>query len=407
MYRVGRFIAAAFSLAILCLAVGPQRVAAQAPGPIRIAVITDMTGVFAGLSGRGAVVATQMAVDDFGGSVDGRKIEVVTIDHRNNPTEAATKAREFFDQGGDMALDLTNSGTALAVSAVGKEKRKIVIVTGGGSSALTGKSCEKYTYHYAYDTYALAHSTGSNIAAQKDGKKWYAIYPTYAFGTQMLADFGDAVSAKGGAIVKADGAPLGTTDFSSYVLAAQNAKPDVLGIFSAGADMVNTAKAAAQFGLGKQMKIAIGLLFLSDVDALPDVFTGDRITTSWYWDTDRPSRAWADKFTKAFGGGVRPTDVQAADYSATTQYLNAIKAVKSDDSDKIVSYLDGRKFEDFYAHDAQWRARDHRVIHDMYVVDILPKDKISSPHAWFKIAETIPPGRAFRPEASSVCAKDW
>ncbi len=407
MSIVARCLAAAFIVATVAAPAGWRGVGAQGSGALRIAVITDMTGVYAGLSGRGAVIATQLAVADFGGSVLGRKIEVVSIDHRNNPTEAATKAREFFDQGGDLALDLTNSGTALAVSAVGKEKHKLVIVTGAGSSALTGASCDKYTYHYAYDTYALAHSTGSNIAAQRDGKKWYAIYPTYAFGTQMLADFGDAIKSKGGSIVKADGAPLGTTDFSSYVLAAQNAKPDVLGIFSAGADMVNTAKQAAQFGAAKQMKIAIGLLFLSDVDALPDVFTGDRITTSWYWDTDRASRAWADEFSRAAGGGLRPTDVQAADYSATTQYLKAIKAAGTDDPDKLVGYLDGRTFDDFYAHEAQWRARDHRVVHDMYVVDIIAKDKIRSPHAWFQIVQTIPPGRAFRPESASVCTKDW
>jgi branched-chain amino acid transport system substrate-binding protein len=407
MIVVVRRAAAALALALVALVMPPGPVRAQSGDTIKIAVITDLSGVYAGLSGKGAVSATQLAVDDFGGSVLGKKIEVVAIDHRNNPTEAATKAREFFDGGGDLALDLTNSGTALAVSGVGKEKHKLVIVTGAGTAALTGASCDKYTYHYAYDTYALAHSTGANIAAQKDGKTWYAIYPTYAFGTQMLADFGDAIKAKGGSIIKADGAPLGTTDFSSYVLAARAAKPQVLGIFSAGADMVNTAKTAAQFGLGKDMKIAIGLLFLSDVDALPDVFTGSRITTSWYWNEDGASRAWADKFTKVVGGGLRPTSVQAADYSATTQYLSAIKAVGSADPDKIVAYLDGRKFKDFYAHNAQWRARDHSVVHDMYVVDILAKDKLSAPHAWFNIVETIAPDRAFRPESAANCTKDW
>lgn len=402
-----RWPAAALALLLAALSTPQTPVAAQSGDTIKIAVITDMSGVYAALSGKGAVTATQLAVDDFGGSVLGKKIEVTAIDHRNNPTDAATKAREFFDGGGDLALDLTNSGTALAVSAVGKEKHRLVIVTGGGSSALTGANCDKYTYHYAYDTYALAHSTGTNIAAQKNGKTWYAIYPTYAFGTQMLADFTEAVKSQGGSIVKSDGAPLGTTDFSSYVLAAKNAKPQVLGIFSAGADMVNTAKAAAQFGLNKDMKIAIGLLFLADVDALPDVFTGSRITTSWYWDEDAASRAWADKWTKAYGGGIRPTDVQAADYSATMQYLNAIKATGGTDPDKIVSYLDGRKFNDFYVHNGQWRARDHSVVHDMYVVDILPKDKLKAPHAWFNIVETIPPDRAFRPESQSICTKDW
>jgi branched-chain amino acid transport system substrate-binding protein len=399
-----RIFAAAVGLAMLS---STLPAAAQSSDTIKIAVINDQSGVYAAIGGRNAVTATQMAVDDFGGTVLGKKIEVVGIDHRNNPTEAATKAREFFDGGGDLALDLTSSGTALAVSGVGKEKHKLVIVTGAGSSALTGANCDKYTYHYAYDTYALAHSTGANIAALKNGKTWYAIYPTYAFGTQMLADFTAAVQAQGGSIVKADGAPLGTTDFSSYILSARSVKPQVLGIFSAGADMVNTAKAAAQFGLSKDTKIAIGLLFLTDVDALPDAFTNSRITTSWYWDEDAASRAWADKYTKAVGGGLRPSDIVAADYSATTQYLAAIKAVGSADPDKIVAYLDGRTFNDFYAHHARWRARDHRVVHDMYVVDILPKDKLRSPHAWFNIVETIPAERAFRPEADSVCTKNW
>jgi branched-chain amino acid transport system substrate-binding protein len=406
MRRLQRLSAAALAVAMFALT-APNRIEAQGSGPIRIAVITDFSGVYAALSGKGALEATQMAVDDFGGSVLGRKIEVVAIDHRDNATEASTKASEFFDQGGDLALDLTSSNTALAVAAVAKAKHKLTIVTGAGSSAVTNESCNKYTYHYAYDTYALAHSTGSHIAAEANGKRWYAIYPTYAFGTQMLKDFGDAVSAKGGTIFANDGAPLGTTDFSSYLLKAQAAKPQVLGVFSAGADMVNTMKQAAQFGLNKQMQIAVGLAFLSDVDALPDVFTGSRITTSWYWNNDAANRAWSDRWTKRVGGGLRPTDVQAADYSATMQYLNAIKAVGSDDPDKLVAYLDGRKFSDFYAHNGVWRGRDHRVLHDMYVVQILGKDEIKEPHAWFKVLAVIPGEQAFRPEADSKCAKDW
>lgn len=407
MYLLQRLSAAALAAGMLVSFSGPVRVDAQSNAPIRIAVITDMSGVYAALAGRGAVEATKMAVEDFGGSVLGRKIEVVAIDHRNNATEAATKAREFFDQGGDLALDLTNSATALAVAGVGKEKKKMVIVTGGGSSALTNEACNKYTYHYAYDTYSLAFSTGSNIASEPNGKKWYMVYPDYAFGKAMLSDFTSAIKQKGGSVIKADAAPLGTTDFSSYLLAAKNANPDVLGVLSAGADTVNMVKQAVQFGLNKQMKIAVGLLFLSDVDALPDVFAGSRITTSWYWNEDKAARAWADRYTKRIGGGLRPTDIQAADYSAAMQYLNAIKAVGSDDPDKLVSYLDGRKFNDFYAHGGEWRARDHRVLHTMYVVDIIAKDKIKEPHAWFKIVQVIPADRAFRPESQSLCKKDW
>jgi branched-chain amino acid transport system substrate-binding protein len=166
-------------------------------------------------------------------------------------------------------------------------------------------------------------------------------------------------------------------------------------------------KQAKQFGLDKTMKLAVGLMFLSDVDALPDVFAGSRITDSWYWNQDKAARAWADRFTKRVGGGLRPTSVQAADYSATTQWLNAVKAVGSVDADKVQQYLDGRKFNDFYAHDGQWRARDHRVIHTMIVVDVLDKSAIKEPHAWYKIVETIPADRAFRPESQSTCTKDW
>ena len=398
--------ALAVTLAILFSLTAPTQIEAQS-GPIHIAVITDMSGIYAALAGRGAVVATQMAVDDFGGSVLGRKIIVDTIDHRNNGPEGAAKAREAFDNGAELALDETNSAVALAVSGVAKEKHKLEIVTGGATSALTGASCSKYTYHYAYDTYALASSTGRNVARQSNGKTWYGIVPNYAFGQQMLADFTTAIKPEGASFVHSDLIPLGNTDFSSYLLAAKNSKAQVLGVLNAGLDTVNTMKGVKQFGLDKQMKIAIGLLFLSDVDAQPDLFAGSRITTSWYWNEDKPARAWADRWTARFGGGMRPTSVQAADYSATIQWLNAVKAVGSVDADKVVAYLDGRQFNDFYAHAGEWRARDHRVTHEMYVVDVLSKEQIKEPHAWYKIAQIIPPGRAFRPESQSTCKKDW
>ena len=394
------FIAAVF----LVLQAGPGR---AADPDVKIALITDMSGAYAGLSGNGALEATKMAIEDFGGKVLGRTITVTAIDHRNNGPEAATKAREAFDSGTDLALDLTNSGAALAVSAVAKEKKKLAIVTGGGSSDLTGVACSKYTYHYAYDTYALAHSTGSYIAKQPNGKTWYAIAANYAFGKSMANDFGEAIAPYGGKITKADMYPFpATTDFSTYLLAAKASGDQVLGLFNAGADTVNSMKQVKQFGTDKAMRIAVGLLFLSDVDALPDVFAGSRITTSWYWNEDKNARAWADRFAKRMNG-LRPTDVQAADYSATMQWLAAVKAVNSTDADKVVAYLDGRKFSDFYAHNGMWRGSDHRVLHDMYVVDVVPKEEIKEPHAWFKILQTISPEQAFRPATQTECKTDW
>lgn len=398
--------ALAASLGILFSVAAPVRTVAAETGPIKIAVVTDLSGVYAGLAGPGAVKATEMAVKDFGGSVLGRPIQVTAIDHRNNGPESAVKAREAIDGGADLLIDVTNSAVALAVSAVAKEKHKLLIATGAASSALTGAACSKYTYHYAYDTYALAYSTGRHIASDPAGKTWYGLVANYAFGQQFLTDFTAAIGQENASFVHSDLIPLGNTDFSSYLLAAKNSNAQVLGVLNAGADTVNTMKAVKQFGIDKSMKIAVGLLFLSDVDALPDVFAGSRITTSWYWNEDKAARAWADRFAKE-QNGLRPTDIQASDYSATTQWLNAVKAVGSTDADKIVAYLDGRKFNDFYAHNGEFRARDHRVLHDMYVVEVIPKEQIKEPHAWFKILQTIPPNRAFRPESESKCNKDW
>ncbi|HEY4440642.1 MAG TPA: ABC transporter substrate-binding protein [Candidatus Elarobacter sp.] len=404
--RLSRSVPAALALALLSSSfTAPPAAAAADAGPIKIAVITDLSGVYASLAGAGAVDATKMAVEDFGGKVLGRPIVVDAVDHRNQGPEGATKAREEFASGADLALDMTNSGVALAVAAVAKEKHKLAIVTGGGTSDLTGSACNKYTYHYSYDTYALAHSTGSYIA-EHGGKKWYGIAPNYAFGKSMDGDFRDAVSVAKQSWVKTDFMPLGTTDFSSYMIAAKNSGADVLALLNAGADTVNSMKAAKQFGLDKTMKIAVGLLFLSDVDAQPALFANSRITTSWYWNQDKAARAWADRWSKR-NKGLRPTSIQAADYSAAMQWLEAVKAVKSTDADKVVKYLDGRSFSDFYAHSATWQDRDHLVTHEMLVVDVLPESEIKEPHGWYKIVEKIAPGRAFRPETQTLCKKDW
>ncbi len=401
--RLIPFLCAGAMLANLLLPATPAPAADT--GPIKIAVITDMSGVYSALSGQGAVIATKMAVADFGGKVLGRPIVVDGVDHQNSATVAEAKAREEFGSGADLALDMTNSAAAIAVASVAKDVHKLAIVTGAGSTALTGVDCNKYTYHYAYDTYALAHGTGASVA-RAGYKTWYGIVPDYVFGKSMLTDFTDAIAPYGGKFVHADTMPLGTTDFSSYMLAAKNANPQVLALLNAGADTVNSMKAAKEFGLDKQMKIVVGLLFLSDVDALPDVFAGSRITDSWYWNMDSASRAFADRFA-AQDNGLRPTSIQAADYSATMQWLKAVKAVGSTDADKIVAYLDGRKFDDFYAHHGEWRERDHRVVHDLYVMDVLPKSEVKEPHAWMKIVETIPAAQAFRPVSQSMCQKTW
>ncbi|HUN28483.1 MAG TPA: ABC transporter substrate-binding protein, partial [Alphaproteobacteria bacterium] len=238
--------------ALLCAPFSAAPASAADSSPIRIAVITDMSGVYSSLAGKGSVTAVQMAVDDFGGKVLGRPIVVDAVDHRDSAATADAKAREEFSNGADLAVDLTNSATALAVSSVGKEMHKLVIVTGAADKDITGKFCNKYTYMYAYDTYALAHTEAIPIVKGGD-KTWYGIAPDYAFGHSMATEFTNAIQPYGGSFTKIDFMPLGTTDFSSYMLAAKNSGAKVLALLNAGADTVNSMKAAKEFGLDKSM----------------------------------------------------------------------------------------------------------------------------------------------------------
>ena len=348
-----------------------------------------------------------MAVEDFGGKVLGRPIEVIAIDHRNNGPDAAIKAREAYDSGADLALDMTNSAVALAVAArrEGKEeardrhRRRLVRADRRELQPLHLSLCVRHLCAGGIDRreHRRAVERQDVVRARSELR----------VRTADAGRFHRRDRAQGRQDAGADLYPFpATTDFSSYLLKAKNSGAQVLGLFNAGADTVNSMKQVKQFGVDKAMKVAVGLLFLSDVDALPDVFAGSRITTSWYWNEDKAARAWADKYAKRMHG-LRPTDIQASDYSAATQWLNAVKAVGTTEADKVQGYLDGRQFNDFYAKGGEWRGRDHRVIHEMYVVDVLPKEQVKEPHAWFKIVQTIPPGRAFRPESASVCKKDW
>jgi branched-chain amino acid transport system substrate-binding protein len=407
MRIIGSGCALAGALALALGATGAGTAQAQGAPPIRIAVETDMSGVLSALSGPTSLRAVQMAVDDAGGSVLGRKIEVVAIDHRNNAGEGAAKAREFWAQGGDLIVDLTNSGVAIAVETVGRELHKLALVTGGYSSDITGKFCSKYTYQYDANSYSLAHATGANLAAQPGGKRWYIVYADYAFGHAMLNDFTHAIVAHGGEILRSDAVPLGTTDFSAYLLAARAAHPQVIATMNTGADLINVMKQIREFGLDRDAKISIGLLSQAEVNALPDLFAGARVTVPWFWNQDRAAIAWTDRLAKYTGTAVRPTEVHAGDYSAVSQWLAAVKATGTTDADTIVAYLDGRKVDDFYVHGGEWRARDHQMVHAMEVVDVVGASAAKLPGANFQLVETIPADRSFPAPADSVCQKTW
>ena len=303
---------------------------------IKIGIITDMSGLYSDIDGAGGVEAIRMAMADMGGNINGKKVEVLFADHQNKADVAAAKAREWFDtQGVDMLIGGTNSGTGLAMAKVALEKKKLFIAIGAATSALTNEQCSPYTIHWAYDTVALAKGTG-NAVVKGGGKTWYFLTADYAFGAALQNDTTKVVQAAGGTVVGSVKHPLSASDFSSFLLQAQGSKAQILGLANAGGDTINSIKAANEFGITKTMKLAGLLIFINDIHSLGLKTTqGMYLTDSWYWNKDAETRAWSRKFFEKVKR--MPSSIQAADYSATLQYLNAVKAVGSDDADKVLA----------------------------------------------------------------------
>ncbi|MBK7531247.1 ABC transporter substrate-binding protein [Piscinibacter sp.] len=392
-------IAAACGLAIAAVT-GAQ---AQVSGDvIKIGLITDMSSVYADIDGQGGVEAIKMAVADMGGAVAGKKIEVVFADHQNKADVAAAKAREWFDtQGLDMLIGGTNSGTALAMAKVAAEKKKPFLVVGAATSALTNEQCTPYTVHWAYDTVALAKGTG-NAVVKAGGKSWYFLTADYAFGSALQNDTSTVVTAAGGTIVGSVKHPLNASDFSSFLLQAQSSKAQILGMANAGGDTINTIKAANEFGITKTMKLAGLLIFINDIHSLGLKTTqGMYLTDSWYWNRDPEARAWSRKF---FDKMKRmPSSIQAGDYSATLQYLNAVKATGSDDGDKVLAQMRKTKINDVFAKGGYIR-EDGRMVHDMYLMQVKSPDKSTEPWDYYNVAETIKGEAAWTTKADTKCA---
>src|SRR2546421_4594824 len=391
--------------ALLCCA--PAAFAQQmSGGGIKIGILTDMNGVYSAISGPGSVKSAEMAADDFmkANKEFAGKVTVLAVDHQNKPDIATSKANEMFERMDvDVIMDTVTSSCALAIASVANQRNKLFIDTGAGTSELTNEKCNKNTFHYAYDNYMLANGTGTAIAKQ-GGKTWYMIYPNYAFGQNLELQMRNAVEKAGGKLVApSEATPFPNTDFSSYLLKAQSLKPQVFGTMQAGADLVNVVKQYNEFGLKKQnIGLAIGLLFESDVAALgQDAYQGAIATVPWFWNLDKAATDWSRKFEKAVG--KKPTFDQAAVYSAVTQYLEAVKRAKTDEGEKVVAQLEGRKFSDFFAHDAQIRKEDHRTILDVYQVQVKPKSEAKEDGDYYKeIAKTLA-DQAFTPLSESKC----
>ncbi|WPG35862.1 ABC transporter substrate-binding protein [Variovorax sp. EBFNA2] len=390
-----------FALSAVFAAAALAAGAAQAQDKVKIGFITDMSSLYADVEGKNGALAIQMAIDDFGGKVNGMPIELLTADHQNKADIAASKAREWIDtQGLTMLFGGTSSGTGLAMAKVAQEKKRVFIVNGAGSSALTNEQCTPYTVHYAYDTVALAKGTGSAVIGRGD-KSWYFLTADYAFGQALEADATKVVKEKGGTVLGSVKHPLNTSDFSSFLLQAQNSKAQVLALANAGGDTINSIKAAKEFGITKNMKMVGLLVFVTDVHSLGLKNTeGLLLTTSWDWNLDDKTRAFGKRFfekTKRM-----PTDIQAADYSATMTYLKAVQASKTVDADKVMATLKSTPIDDFYAK-GNIRA-DGRFVHDMYLVQVKSPAESKQPWDYYKVIQKLKGEEVFTTKAESRCA---
>ena len=369
---------------------------------VKIGYITDLSGVYSDIDGQGGIEAVKMAIADFGGAVNGKKIELITADHQNKADLAGNKAREWFDQQGvDMLLGGTNSGTNLAMAKVAADKKKLFISIGAGTARLTNEECTPYTIHYAYDTVALAKGTGSAVIKQ-GGKTWFFLTADYAFGQSLESDTSRVVKANGGQVLGDVKHPLSASDFSSFLLQAQSSKAQILGLANAGLDTVNSIKAANEFGITKSMKLAGLLMFINDVHSLGlNMTQGMYLTDSWYWDANDDTRKWSKRYFEKMK--KEPSSLQAADYSAVTQYLNAVKATGTDDSDKVMAYLKKTKINDMYVKGGYVR-EDGSMIHPMYLMQVKPQSESKYPWDYYKVVQTIPGEDAFTTKAETKCS---
>lgn len=398
------------------LAQGPAKPAPAAPAAapkaakfsddtVKVGVLTDLSGLYSDLAGQGSVVAAQMAIDDATGGTGkllGKKVELVSADHQNKADIASSKARTWFDvEKVDGIFDLTNSAAALAVQELGKAKNKMVVVTGAGSTALTGKSCSPTGIHWMYDTYALATGTGSAVL-KEGGASWYFLTADYAFGHSLESDTSAVVKAKGGKVLGTSRHPLNTSDFSSYLLQAQSSGAKILGLANAGGDLINSVKQAKEFGLTDSGQTLAGLLvFISDVHSLGlDTTQGMYLTEGFYWDLDDKSRGWSKGFFEKHK--KQPTSVQAGVYSSIYNYLKAVEATGTDDPAAVMQHLRSTPINDPIIRNGKLR-EDGRLVHDMYLLQVKKPSESKKPWDYYTVKQTIPADQAYRPLAQSEC----
>ncbi len=393
---------AAVAAAVLAAFVSGEVRAQSDQGPVKVGVLTDMSGLYSDIGGKGSVEAAQMAIADFGGTLLGKPIELVSADHQNKPDIGAGIARKWYQNDGvDVIVDVPTSSVALAVEGVSKDLHKIVLFSGAGASDITGKACSPYAAHWTYDTYALAHGTGGAIVRQ-GGKTWYFLTADYAFGHDLERDTAAVVEASGGKVLGQSLVPLNTADFSNYLLAAQGSKAQVVGLANAGQDTTNAIKQAAEFGLTQSgQKLAGLLVFITDVNSLGlKTAQGLELTSAFYWDQTDATRAWSKRFFAAIHH--MPTMSQAGVASSLGHYFAAVKAVGSKDPDKVMAEMRTMPINDFMTHDGKLRI-DGRVLRDLYLFQVKTPAESKYPWDYYRQLAMIPADQAFRPLDQGGC----
>jgi branched-chain amino acid transport system substrate-binding protein len=370
---------------------------------VKFGVLNDRSGLYADITGEGSVIATRMAIEDFKAADKGIKAEVISGDHQNKPDVGATIARRWYDQDGvDVILDVPTSSVALAISTLTREKNKIHINSGGGSSDLTGTACSPNTIHWTYDTWALANGTGSAMV-KRGGDSWYFLTADYAFGHALERDTSAVVTKSGGKVLGSTRHPLSATDFSSFLLSAQSSKAKVIGLANAGGDTINAIKAAADFGIVSGGQSLAGLLiFVADIKALGlQTAQGLVLSESFYWDLNDETRAFSKRFAER-NGGKMPTMVHAGVYAGTLHYLKAVEALKDKDSAKVMAKMKEMPTDDPLFGKGQIRA-DGRKLHPMYLFEVKKPSESKGEWDLYKLVSTIPTEQAFRPLNEGNC----
>jgi branched-chain amino acid transport system substrate-binding protein len=371
---------------------------------VKIGVLTDMSGLYADYGGPGAVAAARLAVQDFGGKMFGKDIVVVNADHQNKPDVAKNVAQQWFDREGvDISVENLNSAVALTVQALAKEKNKITITTGAATARLTNEDCAPANgIHYLMDTIALSNVVGKAIV-KDGGDSWYFLTADYAFGHSLEKDTSEVVRSSGGKVNGAVRHPLGTSDFSSFLLQAQTSGAKVVGLANAGGDTVNSIKAAAEFGITRKQNLAALLMLLTDVHAIGlNTAQGLYLTEGWYWDLNPETRAWSDKFSKVMNGR-KPNSNHASVYSATLHYLKAVQAAGTDDTAAVMAKMKEMPINDMFAKGGKIR-EDGRMVHDMYLFQVKKPSESKGAWDYYNLKGTIKGDDAFQSLANSRCA---